>query len=331
MTKQLRGVNLGGWLVVEKWMTPRLFEGTDAVDEYTLMQSADSKSRIEKHRQTFITEKDFIWLKEYDIQLVRIPVGYWLFESVDGFAPSLKYLDQAMKWAEKYGIQALICLHGARGSQNGFDNSGRAGSAEWFANKSYQNETLELLERVAERYSHSPILWGIELLNEPTPRRHYFTLLKFHRRAFSALTKILRPQTHIIYHDAFQPLLFLGTFWKWTSHPVMMDSHWYGFEFKTNDFHGYLDKSARLRRWLLRITQLWQPVIVGEWSTVLPQRFFDQVPESEHMNMLKQNAVMQQREYKRAAGWIYWNYKHEGGGMWNFRDLVERGIIDPRK
>ena len=27
---QLRGVNLGNWLLLEKWMHPRLFDGTDA-------------------------------------------------------------------------------------------------------------------------------------------------------------------------------------------------------------------------------------------------------------------------------------------------------------
>lgn len=29
----LQGVNLGGWLVLEKWMTPSLFDGTTAADE----------------------------------------------------------------------------------------------------------------------------------------------------------------------------------------------------------------------------------------------------------------------------------------------------------
>ena len=32
---RLRGVNLGGWLVLEKWMTPSLFEGLAATDETT--------------------------------------------------------------------------------------------------------------------------------------------------------------------------------------------------------------------------------------------------------------------------------------------------------
>ena len=29
----IKGVNLGNWLVLEKWMSPELFAGTDAEDE----------------------------------------------------------------------------------------------------------------------------------------------------------------------------------------------------------------------------------------------------------------------------------------------------------
>lgn len=32
----IKGVNLGNWLVLEKWMSPALFEGTTAEDEYYL-------------------------------------------------------------------------------------------------------------------------------------------------------------------------------------------------------------------------------------------------------------------------------------------------------
>lgn len=327
MTEHIRGVNLGGWLVVEKWMTPALFEGTNAIDEYTLSHQPDGKARLDEHRRTFITEADFKWLRDHDITLVRIPVGYWLFEPVDGFAPSVKYLDRAMKWAAKHGIRVLICLHGARGSQNGFDHSGRVGRAEWFHNKTYRDETITVLEQIARKYRDAPALWGIELLNEPMPGRHYFTLLRFHRAAYRKISKILRPETHVIFHDAFQPLLYTGTFWRRKKHPVIMDMHWYAFGFKTKNFDAYLRRSAATRRWLLRLAQLWQPVIIGEWSTVLPQRFFDQVPRPAHLNLLKRNADMQRKIYENAAGWIYWNYKTADGGMWNFRDLVERGII----
>ena len=33
---KVKGVNLGNWLVLEKWMSPALFAGTTAEDEYYL-------------------------------------------------------------------------------------------------------------------------------------------------------------------------------------------------------------------------------------------------------------------------------------------------------
>jgi hypothetical protein len=37
----IRGVNVGNWLVLEKWMSPKLFEGTDAEDEFYLCADLD--------------------------------------------------------------------------------------------------------------------------------------------------------------------------------------------------------------------------------------------------------------------------------------------------
>lgn len=37
----IKGVNLGNWLVLEKWMNPTLFDGTTADDEYYLPTQLD--------------------------------------------------------------------------------------------------------------------------------------------------------------------------------------------------------------------------------------------------------------------------------------------------
>ena len=37
----IKGVNLGNWLVLEKWMNPALFDGTTADDEYYLPTQLD--------------------------------------------------------------------------------------------------------------------------------------------------------------------------------------------------------------------------------------------------------------------------------------------------
>lgn len=323
------GVNLGGWLVLEKWLTPGIFTDTDAIDEYSFMKEKGAKQRIAKHRNTFVTKDDFAWMAQHGVTVVRIPVGYWLFEAIDGFEPTVRYLDRAMRWASNYHIKVLIDLHAVRGSQNGFDNSGRVGSAEWFLNASYRKQTRDVLERIATRYRDSPALWGIEIMNEPTPGRYHSVLIRFYRNTYRMLGMILNPDTIIVFHDAFRPLLYM---WSFTgvkkSHYLMMDVHWYGYGLKTRNISNYLRQSMMIRRLLLKVMQWRQPVVVGEWSSVLPQRFFDAIPVSEHNELLRKNVRMQQAVYGRAAGWMYWNYKAEGEGMWNFRSLVELGVID---
>ena len=59
---KVKGVNLGNWLVLEKWMSPSLFEGTTAEDEYylpTQLSREVYEARIKIHRSEYITERDF--------------------------------------------------------------------------------------------------------------------------------------------------------------------------------------------------------------------------------------------------------------------------------
>lgn len=50
---KVKGVNLGNWLVLEKWMSPALFDGTTAEDEYYLPKQLSPEvyeARIKIHR-----------------------------------------------------------------------------------------------------------------------------------------------------------------------------------------------------------------------------------------------------------------------------------------
>ncbi len=47
--KKLRGVNLGGWLVLEKWMTPSLFAGLKAEDETSYCRELGTKATPALH------------------------------------------------------------------------------------------------------------------------------------------------------------------------------------------------------------------------------------------------------------------------------------------
>lgn len=127
----IKGVNLGNWLVLEKWMSPALFQGTDAEDEYYLPRRLSKEvyeARIRIHRSEYITERDFAQIRALGMNMVRIPVPYFVFGDCPPFLGCTEELDKAFAWAEKYGLQILLDLHTVPGSQNGFDNGGRARS-----------------------------------------------------------------------------------------------------------------------------------------------------------------------------------------------------------
>ena len=105
------GVNLGGWLVLEKWMTPSVFADTDATNEYELSQTEIGIKRIQRHRQTFIQEDDIKWLSRVGIKLLRLPIGYWAIEDQPPYISAKPQIDWLMDTAERHGLKVLLDLH----------------------------------------------------------------------------------------------------------------------------------------------------------------------------------------------------------------------------
>lgn len=323
--KKLIGVNLGGWLVLERWMTPSLFEGLAVQDEYGFMLQSAAADRIDTHRQTFITEADFRWLSEHGVNAVRLPVGYWLFGGEEPYAACTEYVDFAMTMAEKYGFQVLIDLHAAKGSQNGKDHSGQIGKAEWYSQEEYRQHTIEVLRGIAERYAASPALWGIELLNEPQMGiKEFFILRRFYQQAYATLTPILKPGTAIVFSDAFLPQLFSGAMRPVSGYPAVMDVHWY--QFGRTNLHRYFSRLLR-RPSVIKKYQQKQPIIIGEWSGMLSHKTLADINDDGQAVLQRRHIAYQQAAYTEALGWFYWNYKTEAPGVWNFKEQVESGHL----
>ena len=58
----IRGVNLGNWLVLERWMTPGLFRASGEADEIWMHRTmpSDALDRLlRRHRETYVTLDDF--------------------------------------------------------------------------------------------------------------------------------------------------------------------------------------------------------------------------------------------------------------------------------
>ncbi len=115
-------MNLGGWFVLEPWITPSLFSaaGDGIVDEYTFCQTLgqiECKSRLESHWSSWITEADFSAIAAAGLNHVRIPIGYWAVETLPGdpyVNGQIPYMDQAIEWARNSNLKVIVDLHGGR-------------------------------------------------------------------------------------------------------------------------------------------------------------------------------------------------------------------------
>lgn len=327
----IKGVNLGGWLLLERWMSPSLFAGTDAVDEYTLMQQPGAARKIEKHRASFITEEGFTWLRDHGINAVRIPVGYWVLDGAWPYIKAQSQIDWAMDMAARYNIRVLIDVHGLPGSQNGKDHSGRAGRARWYSDAAYRMESMQRVVAIGQRYGRHPSLWGIQVINEPRLGLLHLRLRRYYRQVYAALAQVLDPQVAIIISDAFTPRLMSGALTA-SSHPVVLDVHLYHMSTplaRQRSVQWFMERTKRRQRLLARLSRT-QPVIVGEWSGVISHETMRRVPREKRAELVARYISLQQQVYSQTAGWFYWSYKTEGSDVWNYRSQVEAGSIDTR-
>lgn len=324
-----RGVNLGGWLVLEKWMTPTLFDGTDAKDEYTFMQTPGAVEKIKHHRDTFITESDFAWIHDNGIQTIRIPIGYWIFDGDGPYTATLKYLDWAFDMAQKYSLQVIVDMHGLKGSQNGWDHSGKAGTSDWFKHKIYRDESIKTAERLVKRYAKRDNFWGIQIINEPKlgPVK-VFKLLAFYKQAYKRIYTKLPKQTYFIVSDGYIPRI-LAFLLPRSLDRLVIDVHIYHMTTPFAQYHSldWFYKKTQRRAALIKRLSKKYPVIIGEWSGVLRGEITKNMSKADQGKATKYYIKLQTTAFNSALGWFYWSYKTEHPGTWNMRSAIEKGDI----
>jgi len=155
----------------------------------------------------------------------------WAFQKfndpyIQGAAP---YIDQAITWARSTGLKVWIDLHGAPGSQNGYDNSGHNGTIGW-GDGSTVAETRSVIQQIANKYARSEYqdtVVAIEVLNEPQSTKISGgpnTVVQYDNDAYGDVSVI--SDTPVMLHDGFQT----GTFWNGVlsnSKNVIIDHHEY--------------------------------------------------------------------------------------------------------
>jgi glucan 1,3-beta-glucosidase len=329
---KLRGVNLGGWLVLEKWMVPTVYRGSDASDEYGLCLALgnQAKARLDEHRETFITAEDFRWIKQCGLNAVRLPVGYWALEAPKPYVESSRFIDFALDQAQRNDLKLILDLHGAPGSQNGWDHSGRGGKIGWDKDPSNVEETLRILEAFAQKYGNHPALFGIELLNEPSNQIPIEILKDFYQDAYFRIRKHVGPEVSIIFHDSFRAMAWRN-FMKMPEYSnVLIDTHLYqtfGEEDHERTAQEQVVFALDRKNILDQMQREELPTFVGEWSLALPNHSLQGLSSFQGALVNGAYADAQLLSFESSNGWFFWSYKLESDSEWNFRYCVERGWL----
>lgn len=329
MKAPIQGVNLGGWLVLEKWITPELFLPYRAEDEHGLVHELGSRAGevIGAHRDIFVTEDDFAWMSSRGLEAVRLPLGYWVFGSKEPYLECAGYVDKAFEWAEKHDIKVLLDFHAAPGSQNGWDHSGQAGKFNWHRHETNIDLSLGVLKELAQRYGDHGQLLGIEVLNEPHWNVPMHALLNYYERAYDILDPMLHGDSYIVFHDGFRPHEMAPRLASMGFQRACMDMHLYqvfGKQYAGMSLEQHIEYANE--RWSKDIDDLSRsiPIVIGEWSASLPgEAFSANNSEDQKRAGHLRYAEAQKAAFKQTAGEFYWTYKAASAGTWSLKEYPE--------
>ncbi|KAF5313187.1 hypothetical protein D9619_002623 [Psilocybe cf. subviscida] len=375
-SQKVRGVNLGGWLVLEPWITPSIFDNTGdsrIVDEYTFGQfqsKSTALATLQNHWNTWITESDFSAIAAAGLNHVRLPIGYWAFDVSAGepyIQGQLPYLQKAVTWAGNHGLKIIVDLHGAPGSQNGFDNSGQRGSATWQNKQSNIDRTSAIIKTLASMFAGNVnVVPTIAPLNEPAGYVSSQLLSAAKQYWYDSYGNIRFPfgtsqqsNLAVLIHDAFQPLSYWAGFMPSSGFQgVLLDTHIYQMfsvadNQKTNAQH---ISAACAQASSLTASTLW--LVVGEWTPAaddcakylngrgVGSRYDGSYSgstrvgsctgrtgsassfSSSYKTFLRQYWEAQVQSYEKGGqGWIQWTWKAENADEWTYKAGLANGWI----
>lgn len=175
---QLKGLNLGGWFVMEPWMCPADSGGLP--DTYSIITELDSRfgvateqSLIKTYQTNWITTADLNNITNGGFNCVRVPIWWGNFYSITNTTSSgwrsdaFTMLDWLVTNCASRGIYVVIDMHGVVGGQSTSDDTGQQNQNQYWTNSIYQSETAYMWTQIAAHYEGNSTVAGYDLINEP--------------------------------------------------------------------------------------------------------------------------------------------------------------------
>ncbi|MBW0524958.1 hypothetical protein O181_064673 [Austropuccinia psidii MF-1] len=214
------GLNLGNWLVLERWMAEDWFvekAGPDSWDEwsFTLALGSNASKVLEEHWSSWVTEIDVEKAFQAGINTFRVPLGYWAFIPTVSPEPyltkgQLAHLENLCKWSYDRNIYLILDLHGLPGSQNGEQQSGHNTTAPTFYQATNQARSDQLVKAVVDWIDQSPyysIISAIEVINEPRPytTEQRAMIRAYYERSYETIQSLGQKAPAMLFSDGFVP------------------------------------------------------------------------------------------------------------------------------
>ena len=225
----LRGVNLGGWFIMEKWMSPLTSDSEP--DTFTVMQTLDNRfgvsteqNLINSYQQNWITTADLDNIQSLGFNLIRVPVWYGQFYNLNNISNSgwrpdaFNELDWVVSNAAQRGIYTIIDMHGVVGGQSKSDDTGRAGQNQYWTNSNDQGNTAWMWWQIASHYNGNPNVAGYDLLNEPVGAPNTSAVWTAYNNLYNSVRSA----------DPNHMVIMEGTFgnWNWSMLPPPSQFGW---------------------------------------------------------------------------------------------------------
>ena len=125
------GTNIGGWQVLEPWITPTLFyrflgKGkSDGVgmDQHSFCEALgpdEGNKVLREHWDLWITENTFKAMASREVEIIRVPIGDWTLKPYDSYIGctegAVDKIDWLLEMADYYHIKVLLDVHAVKGS-----------------------------------------------------------------------------------------------------------------------------------------------------------------------------------------------------------------------
>lgn len=235
----LRGLNLGGWFIMEKWMCP--LDSGSLPDTYSAITNLDlrfgvatEQSLIHTYQTNWITTDDLDNITNAGYNCVRMPVWWGNFYSITNTTSSgwrsdaFTVLDWLVTNCASRGIYVVIDMHGVIGGQSSSGDTGWQNQNQYWTNRTDQNQTAYMWSQIAAHYQGNSAVAGYDLINEPMGAPGTAAVWAAYTNLYTTIRAV--DSSHIIIQE--------GTFgnWNWSMLPNPSIYGWTNIVYQMHEY-----------------------------------------------------------------------------------------------